>query len=103
MYSECRRLTLSGIGFEALKVFLNATKPYHILAAARTTEKANFAVDSAREACPGAKNTIEPITIDVTSDESIEMAYEQVQRSPGRLDALINNAGKQSVLARPTY
>lgn len=90
----CTILTPVGIGYEALKVFLNATKPYHILAAARTHDKASQAVDRAKTECPGSKNTIEPITIDVTSDQSIEQAFEQVSKSPGHLDALINNAGK---------
>lgn len=75
-------------------MFLNAAKPYHILAASRTSEKAREAVEKARSECPDSKNTIEPMAIDVTSDRSIEQACKQVEKSPGRLDVLLNNAGK---------
>lgn len=87
-------LTEAGIGYEALKVFLNAAKPYHIIAAARTSESASKAIASVKEECPNTKNTIEPLALELSSDQSIEEAYAQVTKSPGRLDVLINNAGK---------
>ena len=36
---------------------------------------------------------IEPIQLDVTNQASVEAARERVQSDPGRLDALVNNAG----------
>lgn len=38
-------------------------------------------------------NTVEPLVVDLASDESIESATETVKSKFGRLDALINNAG----------
>ncbi|MGH2983996.1 MAG: SDR family oxidoreductase [Solirubrobacterales bacterium] len=36
---------------------------------------------------------IEPIELDVTDQASVDVAREQVKSDPGRLDALVNNAG----------
>ncbi|KAJ9649793.1 hypothetical protein H2199_000572 [Coniosporium tulheliwenetii] len=83
----------SGVGYEAVKIFLEADKPYHVLLAARSLEKATGAVESIKKECLGAKNTVEALALDVTSDESIKEAFEQVKASPGHVDALINNAG----------
>lgn len=83
----------SGVGYEAVKIFLEADKPYHVLLGARSLEKATDAVESIKKECPGAKNTVEALALDVTSDESIKKAFEQVEASPGHVDALINNAG----------
>lgn len=63
------------------------------MAGARTLEKAESAVNAIRKEVPTTTNTASPIAVDVTSDESINAAFEQVSQSPGRLDVLINNAG----------
>lgn len=84
----------SGIGYETAKAFLQSTKQYSILLGSRTLKKASLAVESLHQECPDSTNTVEPIVIDLTSDESIERAFEQVKVNPGRIDALVNNAGK---------
>ena len=84
----------SGVGYEACKIFLEAEKPYHVLCAARSAEKASNAVKSLTSELPKAKNTIEPICVDVNDDVSIKKAVAQVEKSPGHLDVLINNAGE---------
>lgn len=38
-------------------------------------------------------NTVEPLEIELSSDESIEKAKADVEAKYGRVDALINNAG----------
>ena len=83
----------SGVGYEACKIFLEAEKPYHVLCAARSAEKASSAVKSINSELLKAKNTIEPICVDVNDDASIKKAVAQVEKSPGHLDVLINNAG----------
>ncbi|KAJ5818510.1 hypothetical protein N7474_004101 [Penicillium riverlandense] len=78
-----------GIGFEVAKQILESHKTYYILLGSRDPErgvKAAAELDST-----GA--SVEPITIDVTDDASIERAAEQVASKHGRLDVLINNAG----------
>ena len=84
----------SGIGYEAVKALLNSTKEYNIFVGARSSEKANGAIESLKKECPSSKSTMEPISVDLVSDESIEKAFEQVNKSLGYLDVLVNNAGK---------
>ncbi|KAF7856362.1 hypothetical protein EAF04_009890 [Stromatinia cepivora] len=83
----------SGIGYEAVKAFLQSTKPYHILFGARSLEKAQIAVDDLKKEVPESKNTIETLEIDLVSDESIEKAFERIKEKHGRVDSLVNNAG----------
>ncbi|KAK6429634.1 hypothetical protein LTR95_014216 [Oleoguttula sp. CCFEE 5521] len=83
----------SGIGYETAKAFLESTKPYHVLFGSRSVDKGKAAMKALQDECPKASNTVELVPIDVTSDESIDQAFQQINKSPGRLDALINNAG----------
>ncbi|KAE8440459.1 hypothetical protein EG329_007591 [Mollisiaceae sp. DMI_Dod_QoI] len=82
-----------GIGYETVKALLQSEKPYHILLGSRSLEKAKIAIETLRKECPETTNTVEAIQVDLTSDESIENAFAQVDKSPGYVDALINNAG----------
>lgn len=84
----------SGIGYEAVKALLNSTMHYNIFVGARSFEKANGAIQSLQNECPTSMCTMEPVPVDLTSDDSIEKAFEQVSKSSGYLDVLINNAGK---------
>ncbi|KAK4696449.1 hypothetical protein P7C71_g1467, partial [Lecanoromycetidae sp. Uapishka_2] len=83
----------SGIGYEAVKAFLGSNKSYHVFLGSRSTEKAKLAIETLDKDCPGSKNTVEALHLDVTSDESIEKAFGQVKANSGHIDALINNAG----------
>ncbi|TVY87495.1 Short-chain dehydrogenase/reductase, partial [Lachnellula willkommii] len=83
----------NGIGYEAVKAFLQSQKPYHILLGSRSVEKGQLALAALRQEVPGSKNTVEVLQVDLESDDSIEQAFEQVKKSPGQLDALVNNAG----------
>src|SRR4051794_11493300 len=47
---------------------------------------------SRRAAAPGQRS-FEMLTLDVTSDRSIEAALAEVMRSASRIDVLVNNAG----------
>lgn len=86
----------SGIGYEAVKSLLLSTKPYHVFLGSRSIEKGNSALDSLRQECPNATNKLDLLQVDLTSDESIEKAYQQISAVPGRLDVLVNNAGKHA-------
>ncbi|CBF73678.1 uncharacterized protein ANIA_07999 [Aspergillus nidulans FGSC A4] len=83
----------NGIGYEACKAFYESPKSYIILMGSRSLEKGEAAIRKIKEVVPNSSNTLELIQLDVTSDESIQKAYEQILKSPGRLDALVNNAG----------
>ena len=86
----------NGIGFETVKALLQSSKPYHILMGSRSLPKAAAAISTLQKECPESTNTVEAVQVDLTSDGSIEKAFEQVKASPGKLDILINNAGKHS-------
>jgi NAD(P)-dependent dehydrogenase (short-subunit alcohol dehydrogenase family) len=82
-----------GIGYEAVKALLVSQKPYHILMGSRSLEKAKVAIEALQSEHPEATNTVESIQLDLTSDDSIEAAFEQVKDSHGHIDVLVNNAG----------
>ena len=83
----------NGIGYETVKALLQSDKPYHILLGSRSPEKAKLAIETLHKECRDSTNTVEMVQVDLTSDESIEKAFEQVKASPGHIDVLINNAG----------
>jgi NAD(P)-dependent dehydrogenase (short-subunit alcohol dehydrogenase family) len=59
----------------------------------RSLPKAATAIETLLAEVPETTNTVESVQVDLTSDESIEKAFEQVKASPGHLDILVNNAG----------
>jgi NAD(P)-dependent dehydrogenase (short-subunit alcohol dehydrogenase family) len=86
----------NGIGYETVKAFLQSDKTYyHVLLGSRSLDKAKLAIETLHKECPESTvtGTVEAVQVDLTSDESIEKAFEQVKASPGHIDALINNAG----------
>lgn len=82
-----------GIGYEAVKALLQSKKPYRVFLGSRSLEKAKIAIENLHKECPESTNTVEPLQVDLNSDESIEKAFKQVQANPGHIDTLINNAG----------
>jgi NAD(P)-dependent dehydrogenase (short-subunit alcohol dehydrogenase family) len=93
----------NGIGYETVKAFLQSDKAYHVLLGSRSLEKARLAIEALHKECPESTNTVEAVQVDLTSDESIEKAFEQVKASPGHIDALINNAGMYTSLYPITF
>ena len=83
-----------GIGYETVKALFSSEKPYHVLMGSRSLDRAQEAIEKLHIECPDATNIVEPLQVDLTSDESIEKALAQVQAGPGYIDVLINNAGK---------
>ena len=83
----------NGIGYETVKALLESQKPYHVLMGSRSVEKAKTAIEKLKAEVPETSNTVEILQVDLTSDESIEKAFEEVKRKHGYLDVLINNAG----------
>src|SRR5277367_2380685 len=93
----------NGIGYETVKALLQSDKVYHVLLGSRSLEKAKLAIETLHKECPESTNTVEAVQVDLTSDESIEKAFEQVKASPGHIDALINNAGMHTSLYPMTF
>ncbi len=68
----------------------------------RSLEKAAAAIESLKRECPGVSNTVEVVQVDITSDESIEKAFETVSAKFDHIDVLINNAGISIPLSHHT-
>lgn len=83
----------NGIGYETVKAVLQSVKADHALLGSRSLEKAKLAIETLHEECSESTNTVEAVQVDLTSDESIEKASEQVKTSLWYVDAFINNAG----------
>ncbi|KAJ7493573.1 hypothetical protein FB451DRAFT_1020528 [Mycena latifolia] len=78
-----------GIGLEIAKQLASQYTAYHVLLGSRDVERGEAAAaDLQRNGL-----SVEPLTIDVTDDRSIEVAADAVKSKFGRLDVLINNAG----------
>jgi NAD(P)-dependent dehydrogenase (short-subunit alcohol dehydrogenase family) len=88
----------SGIGYETVKTFLQSPNPYHVYLGSRSLETGKKALQRIQNETLSAVNTVELLQIDLSSDESIEKAFEVVKEGPGRLDVLINNAGEHVAL-----
>jgi NAD(P)-dependent dehydrogenase (short-subunit alcohol dehydrogenase family) len=84
----------TGIGYEIVKAFLESARAYHVLLGSRDFDKGKEAVAALQSEVETSMNTAEAIQLDLTSDASIESAFETVNSTLGRLDYLINNAGK---------
>ena len=90
----------NGIGYETVKAFLQSPNDYHIYLGSRSLEKGNATLKKLKSEYPSATNTVELIQIDLYSDESIERSFETVKSGQGRLDVLINNAGRYATPRR---
>jgi NAD(P)-dependent dehydrogenase (short-subunit alcohol dehydrogenase family) len=76
-------------GFETSKKLAKEQPGYHILMGSRSAERGQEAASKLQ----AEGLSVEPITLDVTSDDSITAAFETISSKYGRLDVLINNAG----------
>jgi NAD(P)-dependent dehydrogenase (short-subunit alcohol dehydrogenase family) len=83
----------TGIGYETVKALLRSSTPYYIFVGARTLEKGQKAIAAATQEVSGSQCTLEPVAIELASDESIARAFEAIKAKVDRLDTLVNNAG----------
>ncbi|KAF3768974.1 NAD(P)-binding protein [Cryphonectria parasitica EP155] len=81
-----------GLGFEISKKLATDQKDYHIIMAGRRKE----AIEEAAQKLASQGLSVEPLILDVNSDESIEAAAQTVSGKHGHIDVLINNAGISS-------
>jgi NAD(P)-dependent dehydrogenase (short-subunit alcohol dehydrogenase family) len=83
----------TGIGLEVVKALYNSDASYEILMGSRSVDKANDAVATLKHDSPSSKSNLSSLQVDISSDDSIRKAFEQVKSQHGRLDTLVNNAG----------
>ena len=84
----------TGLGFETIKALCRSSIAYTILLGGRSIEKAQGAVQLAQSQFTNCPSTLTAIQIDIESDDSILKAFDEVSAKYGRIDILINNAGK---------
>jgi NAD(P)-dependent dehydrogenase (short-subunit alcohol dehydrogenase family) len=78
-----------GIGFETTRRL--AELGWTVWLGSRDTERGAAAHARLTELLPAAD--VRPVTLDVTSDESVAAARQRVEQASGRIDVLVNNAG----------
>lgn len=83
----------TGLGFATVQALCGSNRTYTILLGGRSLDKAE---EAAKEAQRTVKNgtTVEAIQIDIEDDESISKLEKAITEKYGRIDVLINNAGK---------
>jgi len=87
----------TGLGFQIVRALYASNVAYTILLGGRSLEKATTASNLIAEEFPSSKIKIEAVSIDISSDESIQHLFDDVNSRYGRLDVLINNAGRSQV------
>jgi len=83
----------TGLGLEIVRALAASETPYEILVGSRKLESATSAIETVKKETPDTKSTFSELQIDISSDDSIKAAFEQVSKQHGHVDALINNAG----------
>ncbi|KAF4841867.1 Short-chain dehydrogenase/reductase tropE [Colletotrichum siamense] len=78
-----------GIGYEIVKRLASENPDYHVYMTGRRKD----AIEKSASELQSAGLDVEPLVLDVTSDESITAAVEQVQNKFGYIDVIVNNAG----------
>ncbi len=78
-----------GIGYEIVKKLAQENPSYHVLLVeCRDTDKGKASI-----ADLGHPTNVEPIELDITSDDSVETCFKSIEERFGKLDLRINNAG----------
>lgn len=86
----------TGLGFEMVKALCSSETAYEVLLGGRSVAKAEQAANAVMKEFSSTHSKVWPIQIDIEDDESIQRTFDEVQTKFGRLDALINNAGKNA-------
>lgn len=78
----------AGIG-EAVVRVLSKTPNFHVIIGSRRLDSGNELANSLKE----QGHSVSSIQLDITSDDSIDKAIEEITNTHGKLDVLVNNAG----------
>lgn len=84
----------TGIGYESIKALYASPQKHTILMGSRSLDKAKDAITQLQNEISESKSEIFPLQIDIEDDDSIVKAYNEVDQKWGKVDALVNNAGK---------
>lgn len=84
----------TGLGYQIVRSLLSSDRASTILLGGRSIGKANEARDAAVAEQPGSKSSIDVVQIDIEDDSSIQALCKTVESKYGKLDVLVNNAGR---------
>ena len=87
-----------GIGYAIAKQLASEQQSCRVILAGRNSD----AIEKAAAGLSDEGLSVEPLVLDINSDESIAKAAKQVEDKYGRLDVLINNAGITQRYVDPT-
>jgi len=83
----------TGLGLEVVKALYKSNGVYDIIVGSRSTSKAEEAIVNVKGETHQSKSSLNILQIDISSDDSIRKAFEQVSAEFGRVDIVICNAG----------
>ncbi|CAG8220213.1 unnamed protein product [Penicillium salamii] len=83
----------SGIGWETVKALMLSSRPYHVFVGCLVLSEGENAILLLKRDAPRSLSSLEPIQVDITSDDSIAKCFHTVENASGYIDVLINNAG----------
>jgi len=83
----------TGLGLEVVRALCNEPAAYEIMIGSRSIEKGEEALATVKKEIPTTSSTLSVVQVDVSSDESIQKAIGHIQKTHGKLDVLVNNAG----------
>lgn len=96
--SENRRIVFitganTGLGLEIVKALYSSPHSYDIIVGSRLVSNGEAAVASVQQRTPSSSSSLSVLQLDLSSDESIHNAVENIKSKFGRLDVLVNNGG----------
>jgi NAD(P)-dependent dehydrogenase (short-subunit alcohol dehydrogenase family) len=90
-----------GIGFHIAKVLSQSKTAYTILVGARDPARGSEAVSKLATTKTNPDTTISTIPVDLNDTKTIDSALGTISKDHGRLDVLINNAGRMGASVTP--
>ncbi|PGH02034.1 hypothetical protein AJ80_08928 [Polytolypa hystricis UAMH7299] len=85
----------SGVGYSTCRFLATVSSQYHIVMTGRNLDNVTKALSDI-QAAGDIKSSLSALQLDVTDEQSIDVAAKEVEKQFGRLDVLINNAGVMS-------
>lgn len=85
----------TGVGYETVKALYASSVAHVVLMGSRSLENADAAIKKLQAEVPDSTSEVIPIQIDIEDDASIDRLNKDIESKFGRLDVLVNNAGKQ--------
>ena len=83
----------TGLGYETVKALCQSSSDYEIVIGSRSLENGETAVSTLKQEVSNTTSTFSALEVDLSSDDSIQKAFDDISSRFGKVDILINNAG----------